>query len=207
MGVDASLVMKRPSSDNYRTGAKRLEEKQAIELFLRTRTEESFCALFESLYARMRRYFLLRGLESSIAEELAQDVMFIVYRRAGDIRDQELFHGWIFKIAKNELLRHWRRERTRHEIAAFEPLSDDLAYNLTTELESARVTDFTKWLSYLEPADRELIILRFVEELSYEDLAAALNIPIGTVKWRIFNVKKKLSSIINTPDGTTRRIN
>jgi RNA polymerase sigma-70 factor, ECF subfamily len=201
--------MKRPSSDNLKTGAKRLEEKQAIELFLRTRTEESFCALFEYLYARMRRYFLLRGLESSIAEELAQDVMFIVYRRAGDIRDQELFHGWIFKIAKNELLRHWRRERTRNEIAAFEPLSEDLAYNLTTEFESARVMDFTKWLSYLEPADRELIILRFVEELSYEDLSAALGIPLGTVKWRIFNVKKKLSTIINTssPGGTARRRN
>ncbi len=44
-----------------------MEEKQSIELFLETRTEESFCRLFESFYPRLRRYFLLRGLESMTA--------------------------------------------------------------------------------------------------------------------------------------------
>lgn len=186
-----------------------MEEKQAIELFLETRAEEAFCALFESLYARVRRYFLLRGLETTIAEELAQNVMFIVYQRAGDVRDRELFHGWLFKIAKNELLRHWRQQRSRSELAQFEPLSEELLERLSMEMEAVRSLDFTDWMSYLEPAERELIILRFVEDLSYEDLAIALGIPLGTVKWRLFNAKKKLSSVISLSlkNDARKRIN
>jgi RNA polymerase sigma-70 factor (ECF subfamily) len=63
-------------------------------------------------------------------------------------------------------------------------------------------------MSYLEPAEREIIILRFVEELSYEELAVALGLPLGTVKWRIFNAKKKLAPIImaSLPQAM-RRIN
>ncbi len=189
-----------PSDDIYPKplirGVKQLEEKQAIELFLETRTEESFCALFESFYARIRRYFLLRGLESSIAEELAQNVMFIAYQRAGDVREKEQFYGWLFKVAKNEMLRHWRQQRVRSEIAEFEPLGEYLGELLTTEVEMTRNSDFSDWMSYLEPAERELVILRFVEELSYDELAVALGIPIGTVKWRLFNAKKKLASVI-----------
>jgi RNA polymerase sigma factor (sigma-70 family) len=186
-----------------------LEEKQAIELFLETRTEESFCALFESYYARVRRYFLLRGLETTIAEELAQNVMYIVYQRAGDVREKDLFNGWLFKVAKNEMLRHWRHQRTRREIVEFEPLSEYLAEMLTTEMETARNSDFADWMSYLEPAEREIVILRFVEELSYEELSTALSIPLGTVKWRLFNAKKKLASVIGASlrNDARKRIN
>jgi RNA polymerase sigma-70 factor, ECF subfamily len=186
-----------------------LEEKQAIELFLETRTEESFCALFESFYARVRRYYLLRGLETTIAEELAQNVMFIIYQRAGDLREQSLFYGWLFKIAKNELLRHWRQQRSRSELAEFEPLSEYLAEMLTTEMETARNSDFSDWMGYLEPSEREIVILRFVEDLSYEELSTALGIPMGTVKWRLFNAKKKLASVIGATlkNDARKRIN
>ena len=51
-----------------------------------TGAEEDFCALFEAVYPRVRRYFLLRGMEVG-AEELAQDVMVIVYQRAGEVRE------------------------------------------------------------------------------------------------------------------------
>jgi RNA polymerase sigma-70 factor (ECF subfamily) len=185
-----------------------VEEKQAIELFLQTRTEESFCDLFEWVYARVRRYYLLRGLETAIAEELAQNVMLIVYRRAGDLREDELFHGWLFKIAKNEMLGHWRQQRTRSDLVKFEPFSEDLTERLTTETEEALHSNFAEWMRYLDPPEREIVILRFVEELSYEELAGALGIPIGTVKWRLFNAKKKLSSVIKTlsPEINTKRI-
>jgi RNA polymerase sigma-70 factor (ECF subfamily) len=56
-----------------------------------------------------------------------------------------------------------------------------------------RDSRFQEWLICLEPAERDLIILRFVEDLGYEELALALGIPTGTVKWRLFNAKKKLS--------------
>jgi RNA polymerase sigma factor (sigma-70 family) len=174
-----------------------VDDRQAIENFLLTRTEDAFCVLFESVYSRLRRYFLLRGTGVAEAEDLAQNVMVIVYRRGGEIRDPELFHGWLFKVAKNELARYWRQQQTRQRIAPMEPLSEDLAERLAAEMEHPIHSDFAEWMSYLEPSERDLITLRFVEELSYEELAVAFGIPVGTVKWRLFSAKKKLAPIIN----------
>jgi RNA polymerase sigma-70 factor (ECF subfamily) len=185
-----------------------LDDRHAIENFLLTGAEEDFCALFEAIYPRVRRYFLLRGMEVGEAEELAQDVMVIVYQRAGEVREKEFFNGWLFKVAKNELARFWRRRQTRKRVAEMEPLDDELAEMLMTEMEVAGSSDFVEWVSYLDPAERDIIILRFVEELSYEELAVTLAIPIGTVKWRIFNAKKKLAPIIKASlPAAARRFN
>ena len=185
-----------------------MDDRHTIENFLLTGADEDFCVLFEAVYPRVRRYFLLRGIEAGEAEELAQDVMVIVYQRAGDIREKEYFNGWLFKVAKNELARFWRQRQIRDRIAGMEPLDDELAEQLMTEMEVAGSSDFVEWVSYLEPAERDIIILRFVEELSYEELAVALAIPIGTVKWRLFNAKKKLAPIIKALQPTkARRIN
>jgi RNA polymerase sigma-70 factor (ECF subfamily) len=64
-------------------------------------------------------------------------------------------------------------------------------------------------LSALDPPDHDLIVLRFVEGLSYEELALALKLPLGTIKWRIFNARKKLARIIGaSPECRARqRIN
>ena len=76
------------------------------------------------------------------------------------------------------------------------------------EMDLAGSSDFVEWVSYLEPAERDIIILRFIEELSYEELSVALEVPIGTVKWRLFNAKKKLAPIIRASQPkSARRIN
>lgn len=174
-----------------------MDDRQAIENFLLTGTEEAFSALFETIYPRVRRYLLLRGMELGEAEDLAQNVMVILFRRGREVRDKELFHGWLFKVVKNELARYWRQRQARQRLAAMEPLSDELANSLLTETELESCSSFADWMSQLDPVEREIIILRFVEELSYEELAVALGLPLGTVKWRLFNAKKKLAPIIN----------
>jgi RNA polymerase sigma-70 factor (ECF subfamily) len=185
-----------------------VDDRRSIENFLLTGAEEDFCDLFEVLYPRVRRYFLLRGMEAGEAEDLAQNVMVAVYQRAGEVREKGFFQGWLFKVAKNELARFWRRRQTRDRIAEMEPLSDELADKLVVEIEAQGSSDFVEWVSYLEPSERDIIILRFIEELSYEELSVALDIPIGTVKWRLFNAKKKLAPIIKASQPkSARRIN
>lgn len=185
-----------------------MTEKLAVEQFLSTRSEEDFCALFELVYPRVRRYFLLRGADAMTAEDLAQNVLVAVFRKAADLREPDLFHGWLFQIAKHELLRHWRRQPAG-ETVEFEPLSAELAERFTTELEDPRESRFAAWMARLDPVERELAVLRFVEDLSYEELALALVIPLGTVKWRLFQLKKKLARIIGAthPEWLTPKIN
>lgn len=171
------------------------EQKQLAEFLLRG-TEEAFCALFEAVYARVRRYFRLRGLDATTAEDLTQNVLVIVYQRASEVRQPELFLGWLFAVARNELLRHLRQTRRQPAQVELEPLRERLADELWEAPPEWRGAQLQDWLSYLEPAERDLVVLRFVEELSYEELAVALALPLGTVKWRLFNTKRKLADVI-----------
>lgn len=183
-----------------------MDDQLTVELFLRTGEEEHFCALFESFFPRVRRYFLLRGLDRMSAEDLAQNVMFNVYRHAFELRDKDLFTGWLFRIARNELLQHWRRREPPEWMVAFEQLNGALSEEPSVRGEFEEGVRFADWMSYLEPAERELARLRFVEDLSYEELAVALGVPLGTIKWRLFNAKKKLSHVIaQTRNGSVRK--
>ena len=183
-----------------------MDEQQAIESFLDNRTEEAFCALFVALYGRVRRYFLLRGTDEMTAEDLAQRVLFIVHRKAGEFQDAALFQGWLFAIARNELLQHWRRGQSRIETVELEPMRAVLAERLTIEGDAELRAEFNQWLSMLEPNERELVLLRFVEGLSYEELAEGFGVPLGTVKSRLFAVREKLLRIVEAkPERTPRR--
>jgi DNA-directed RNA polymerase specialized sigma24 family protein len=88
-----------------------VEERQAIRSFLSSSTDESFCALFTTIYPRVRGYFLARHLDELTAEDLAQAVLFKVYQKSSELKDPALFYGWLFAVACNELLQHWRRQQ------------------------------------------------------------------------------------------------
>lgn len=129
------------------------------------------------------------------AEDLAQQVMFTVYQKAGEFQDHKLFQGWLFVIARNELWQHWRRGQSRPQTIELEPIRAALEESFFSESDASWQTEFDEWLSLLEPNERELVLLRFVEGLSYEELAFVLGLPIGTIKSRIFHVKEKLLAI------------
>ena len=93
--------------------APNITESQAVADFLLCRTEQSFAALFEILYPKVLRYFILRGASDSVAEELAQDVLTAVYRHSAALRDRQLFFGWLFRIARNQLLQHVRKHHRK----------------------------------------------------------------------------------------------
>jgi RNA polymerase sigma-70 factor (ECF subfamily) len=184
-----------------------VEEKQVIEQFLATRTEEAFGVLFEAVYARVRRYFLLRGVDSATAEDLSQNVFVKVYQQVGELREAESFYGWLFAIARNERISYWRREHSRSEKVQFESLADQDSEGLVTEPDVIPAMHLMELLRTLEPAERDLVVLRFVEGLSYEELAVALEIPLGTVKWRVFNTRKKLSKLVGASSGCNGHVN
>jgi DNA-directed RNA polymerase specialized sigma24 family protein len=55
-------------------------------------------------------------------------------------------------------------------------------------------SEFNDWMKFLDPQERETMMLRFIEEWEYHEIADAQAIPIGTVQWRVFNSKKKLAA-------------
>jgi RNA polymerase sigma-70 factor (ECF subfamily) len=168
------------------------EHADTLHRFLAEPTEETFAAVFVPLYVKVRRFFSVRGCEPE-ADELAQDVLLAVYRHVNDLREHALFYGWLFRIARNRLLQHLRENNDAHG-PEFELLKEDTA--ASDGHDPLRDYSFRRLLSHVDPQARQILAMRFVEELEYDEIAYALGIPSGTVKWKVFHAKSQLRELI-----------
>ena len=171
---------------------RKLRESAVTEQFLDHPNEHSFAALFKVFSPQLIAFFRARSRELALAEDLAQEVMLTVYRKAGQIRDRSLFRAWLFKIAHNVLCRHYGRLSREVETVNLADVDNRLAIAIQKPAGTAAF-EFRDWMTFLDAKERDVMMLRFVEELEYHEIAAARGTPIGTVQWRIFNSKKKLA--------------
>src|SRR5271165_1998079 len=103
-----------------------LNEERIATTFLESPNEDSFADLFKTFTPQLVAFFRARSCELGLAEDLAQEVMFIVYRKASQIRDRKLFRAWLFKIARNALCRHYGKETREVETVNLENVNDRL---------------------------------------------------------------------------------
>jgi hypothetical protein len=87
-----------------------LRESGVIERFLESPNEESFADLFRVFTPQLVAFFRSRGCELALSEDLTQEVMLTVYRKAAQVRDRSLFRAWLFKIARNALCRQYGKQ-------------------------------------------------------------------------------------------------
>src|SRR5580693_1373440 len=144
----------------------KLKEQEAVDAFLANGSEEAFRDLFEALYPKLVRYFVVRGLESQAAEEMAQDVLMTTYLHAESLRQKECFFGWLFRVAGNRHLQYLRQRKRKIETISLTP---NAVRGLKPSYASAieRENDFLRWMEMLEPVERQIMMLRYIEELGY----------------------------------------
>jgi RNA polymerase sigma-70 factor (ECF subfamily) len=169
-----------------------LQESAAAQNFLESPNDDTFAPLFYIFTPQLISFFRARGCEPALSEDLAQDVMLIVYRKVEQLRDRTLFRAWLFKIARSSLCRHYGRQSREVDTTDLEKVSDSLATSITVPA-ATPAFEFQHWMSFLDSREQEALTLRFIEEWEYHEIAAAKAIPIGTVQWRVFNAKKKLA--------------
>jgi RNA polymerase sigma-70 factor (ECF subfamily) len=179
-----------------------LREGVVAERFLENPNEDSFEDLFRMFSPQLVAFFRARTCELSLAEDLAQEVMLIVYRKAKQIRERALFRAWLFKIARNVLCRHYGKQTREVETVDLAEVTDRL---LAASHKSAATPafEFLHWIAFLDSREREVMTLRFIEQWEYHEIAAAHAIPIGTVQWRVFNAKKKLAPLLAVRPNAT----
>ena len=164
-------------------------EAAVTETFLESPNDESFTRLFLTLTPQLVSFFRSHGCELDLSEDLSQEVMLTVYRKAGQLRDRTRFRAWLFTIARHALYRHHGKQRPEVVLIDLENVVDT-----RTKPAEPSAFEFHHWMTFLESNEREALTLRFVEEWEYHEIAAAKAIPIGTVQWRVFNAKKKLAT-------------
>jgi RNA polymerase sigma-70 factor (ECF subfamily) len=171
---------------------KRLQEGAVTDRFLDDPCESSFTALFKVFAPQLTGFFLARSRERALAEDLTQEVMLTVYRKAGQVRDRTLFRVWLFRIAQNALRRHYRKLTREAETVDLAEVANRLQTS-NHHPDGMPSFEFRDWMAFLDARERDLMTLRFVEQWEYHEIAAARATPIGTVQWKIFNSKKKLA--------------
>ena len=181
-----------------------LQESEVAERFLEQADDDSFNALFRVFSPQMVAFFRRRGHDNSVAEDLAQEVMLTVYRKAGQLRDHKLFRAWLFKVARNAACRHFAQRTREVPTVDVAGISDFVPAPNRNPLGPA--TEFNDWMKFLDAQERETMALRFIEQWEYHEIAAAKAIPIGTVQWRVFNSKKKLAVHLSPVRDLDRKV-
>jgi RNA polymerase sigma factor (sigma-70 family) len=103
-----------------------LQEGALVAEFLESRSEHSFADLFKIYTPQLISFFRTRGCERAVSEELAQEVMFVVYRKTDRLRDRTLFRAWLFKVARNALCRYYGKQSREVDTIALEKAADHL---------------------------------------------------------------------------------
>ncbi|MFM8570563.1 MAG: RNA polymerase sigma factor [Pirellula sp.] len=185
-----------------------LTDEELVEAYLADREPKHFETLMRR-YERELYTFLRRFLgNAQHAEDVFQGTFLSVHLRIDQFESGKRFRPWLYAIASNKAIDFMRRNK-RHQMTSLDstvqqseseqamasrlssqgPSPDEIAMRSET---NARVRQAVSQLS--EPT-QQLIQLAFYQGLKYADIAEILNIPVGTVKSRVFTAMRKLNEI------------
>jgi RNA polymerase sigma-70 factor (ECF subfamily) len=158
-----------------------------IESIAETKNRDAFAALFSHFAPRLKGYLMRLGASEGQAEEVTQDAMLTVWRKAHLYnRKKAAASTWIFTIARNRRIDLLRRQKFP-EIDADDPvLVPDMPTPPDEEVISAgQDAQVRLALDTLPPEQRELVRLAFYNGWSHSKIAEDTNLPLGTVKSRL----------------------
>ena len=138
-------------------------------------------------YAPPLGYYVRRLLNRDDVDDVEQEVWLAVIRHIGRLRTPEAFVVWLYRIARGKAVNRLadRRVLTTLDEQGDDIPADDSDHEFTSE-DAARVHAA---LSTLSTAHREVLTLRFLEHLSYEQIADVIDCKLGTVRSRIHHAK------------------
>jgi RNA polymerase sigma-70 factor (ECF subfamily) len=152
--------------------------------------EEAFEEII-STYSPRLRYFVLKLLGGCEAvEDIVQEVWLDVYRGLARLRRPDSFRAWLYRIARVRAARVLRTSRPRCASLFDERLADTASESEQFTAEDAERIHAA--LDRLSTEHREVLLLRFIEDLSYDDIAQITGSRVGTVKSRIHHAKRLL---------------
>jgi len=150
---------------------------------------EAFTELFHRYAQRLYGFFRRRLDHPTRAEELTQDVFVAVLKSATRYEPRALFRTYLYSIAVRMLTAE--RRKSSREVAA--PAQGADPVQPAQSETAAWVRDA---VGRLEATEREILLLREYEELSYEEISQVLGIPVNTVRSRLFRARMALRELL-----------
>ena len=160
---------------------------------------DAFRRLFTHFAPRVKSYLLRNGSSPSQAEDIAQETLALLWRKAGLFDPNKASAStWLFRIARNQMIDRIRR-RQRPELDPNDPLlapdeepAPDKQASKHEDIAAVRSA-----LAQLPEKQREVIMMSFFEEYPHPAIAEKLQLPIGTVKSRIRLALARLDTLLD----------
>ena len=184
-------------------------ENAAIAYGLKRQDPDLLDQLIETYQHRLMRYLMFLTGKREVAEDLFQEVWIRVLRRGSQYNGKARFDTWIFTIARN-LVIDLSRKRTMASLDEMrEGGEDERPFEIVQDGPSPleqfeyreNAAELATVLSTLEPSYREVLTLRFHEEMSLEEIAGITRAPLSTVKSRLY---RGLNMLMRQLEGTQK---
>jgi len=166
---------------------------------------DGFEAAFEGLYVKYRDrvYSIAYRITGSAmdAMDVVQESFGLVFRKIGSFRSGSLFGTWLFRIVVNCSIDLRRRERSKQVLRADLDAAGEAVVDPTDNPEVRAATSelggqVQAAIQLLSPKLRVILALRYLEEMSYDELAATLSLSLGTVKSRLARAHLALEKVL-----------
>lgn len=133
--------------------------------------------------------------ERDIASDVTQEIFIKLYHSLAKFREEKSFTSWIFAVSRNYCIDYWRKNRKHLENR--QELDEKINAGAPTPEETlakeSEIEVLRKRIAQLEPDLRLILIMRDINDMSYQEIAEKFSIPEGTVKSRINRARLKLA--------------
>lgn len=194
MAVMAGIVA--PAGDAGPSG----RETALLHRIAASRDREAFAALFDAYAPRVKAFMMRKGANAEQAEDLVQETMIAVWSKAALYEaGRGTVATWIFTIARNLRIDRLRREKTSlftdlegYDVESDEEGADEAMGRHQEDSFVARA------LAQIPEEQRQLLIMSYMEDMAQSEIAAKLQIPLGTVKSRMRLAYMRMRKLLET---------
>ena len=158
----------------------------------------AFSHIFKYFAPRLKSFFVKLGSPENQAEEIIQEVMISVWKKANTYNsDKSSVSTWIYTIAKNKRVDKIRKEKRHYTVESDESLEIPIPSKQEEEILASELSEkISNTLKFLPKEQAELLKLSYFYEKTHTDIANDLNIPLGTVKSRIRLALSKMKNLV-----------
>jgi len=177
-----------------------IDDLEATVERCRTGDEDAWSALVSATLRPIYRLCASYAPSAAEAEELTQEVFFKLWQNLNRYREGSNFMAWAWRVARNLIIDSHRRCRREREAAWLDPEIIDLLPSgdnpHSTAERRQRLVLISQGLGQLSEELSELVIMRDFAGMSYQEMADALELPLGTVKSRLNRARLELATAV-----------
>ncbi len=158
--------------------------------------QSAFSELYERFNERLFYFFYrMLGSNRELANDFLQDIFLKIIHKPKLFNPEHKFSSWIFSVAHNMCKNEYRKREVRKHVKNEEnpdQFSDDLQTELYEEKEQL-ITEVFSELENMEESKRSILILKYKENFSLKEISEILDLPLGTIKSRLYYARAELS--------------